>query len=101
MNPHNEDTNWIVLQPDVLGSEQEGWQVNAAYSINKVIRLSDYESDEEVVQALQAAGLIHDGIQPSQIDIDGDEDILYISDTRNWQPLYHLERTSRPMVMVH
>ena len=90
-----------MLQPDVWGSEQEGWTVNTAYSMNKVIRLDDFESDEEVVRALQAIGLIANDVDPGQVDIDGDEDMIYINDASNWQPLYHLQRTDRPMVLVH
>jgi hypothetical protein len=101
MNSLNESSNWLILQPDVLGSEQEGWQVNNAYSINQVIRLQNYESDEEVVTAMKAAGLLPEDISLDNVDIDGDEEIIYINDASSWQPLWHLVRTNRPMVLVH
>jgi phospholipase C len=93
MNPFNENSNWLILQPDVLGSEQEGWSVNAAYSTGRIINLDDFESDIEIVEALQEVGLIPDNVEAWQVDIDGDEEMIYVNDASNWQPLWHLQRT--------
>ena len=55
--------------------------------------VQDFESDWEIVEALQAIGFIPDNVEPWQCDIDGDENFIYVNDASDWKPLFHLQRT--------
>jgi hypothetical protein len=79
-----------VLSLDVWGNEEDGWDLNQSFSTNRLYEI-DFEDDEQILAQLKASGELADWISLDDIDIDGDQNTLFIENSHNSRPLLHLE----------
>jgi hypothetical protein len=87
-----ETKSFEVLNLDVWGNENEGYEVNQAFNTGKFIEmtLDQYESDEFIIMSLiDMDFLTHEAID--KVNVDGDGQTLYINDDRTSKPLYQLQ----------
>lgn len=80
-----------IINLEVWGNEEDGFEVNAAYNTNKFIEmtLSQFESDEWIINAMIEKGFLTEEAV-DKVDVEGDGGFLYISDSRTYKPLYEL-----------
>ena len=82
--------NWDLITLDVLGNEEDGFEINAAYSSGRSVFIPMWEYDQNILQALKDMSAIDDEANLEDIEIDGDQYGLYISDKHNGCPMYEL-----------
>ena len=83
-------SKWAVISPDVWGDGEGGWEVNDAHQVG-TIELSNSEDDDAVINDLIAGGHLIEEAR-GNVDIDGDEDILYIGQMSDARPILHVQR---------
>jgi hypothetical protein len=74
---------------DVWGNEEDGFGVNV-YSSSGTIEIPSGAKDADILRVLKEDGFIDPHIKLSDIEIEGDEYELHVSDSRNSQPVYQL-----------
>lgn len=89
-------TNWKLISLDVWGNEDDGFEVNAAYHTGITLSIDDHEHDHSVIGALRDGGYLADDVAYEDIDVDGDEYMMYITYVPTGEPLWHLEATDDP-----
>jgi hypothetical protein len=82
---------WQVWGLDVWGNDIDGYEVNDRYRMFP-IELTESYTDEELLQALKDFGLIQEFCTLDQLNIDGDDECLFIDDASNGQQIYQLEK---------
>lgn len=87
-------TMWEAITYDVWGNEDDGYEVNAAYTTGRIYEIDDYEDDDAIIKALTDGGEIYGDLDREDIDIDGDEHVLYIN-YKGW-PAMELRRDDSP-----
>ena len=83
-------SRWAVIQPEVWGDGEGGWEVNDVRQIGK-IELSNADDDDAVINDLITAQYLTEEAR-GNVDIDGDEDMVYINSRENFRPLLHVQR---------
>lgn len=85
----SEQDNWEFISYDSDG----GYEVNAAYTTGRIYEIDD-DSDTGIIRFLHRAGFVDDTINDLDIDIDGDENVIYV----NYQgyPICEFRRTNKP-----
>lgn len=74
----NKTNTWEFISYDLWGNEEDGFEVNAAYHTGRVYEIDD-ESDDGIINFLRSAGFVDDDVDATDIDVDGDETIIYIN----------------------
>ena len=93
----SEDTNtWEYISYDLWGNEEDGFEVNAAYTTGRVYEIDD-DSDTGVIRFLRDAGFMDDDVDEMDVDVDGDEDVIYIN--YRGYPALEFRRTDEPANM--
>jgi hypothetical protein len=86
-------SNWEVITYDVWGNEDDGFEVNQAFTTGRVIEVCDDEDNDSIVEGLINSGEFHAGVVGADIDVDGDEHVIYINDAKTFEPILELHRT--------
>lgn len=100
----DEINNWEFIFYDLWADGEGGYSVNDAFPSGIVLHIDDWESDIGVIKALRDTDLLRstvvdhldtDVVNDDDIDVDGDEHIIYI----NYQniPMCELQRTHKPV----
>jgi hypothetical protein len=82
-----------VLELDVWGNEEDGFDVNDVYRTHIKIEC-DFEDDDSILIALKNAGYLPN-YTVDELQIVGDENFLSINDDDSWKPLLQLELVGR------
>lgn len=86
-------SNWEVIEYDVVGNAEDGFEVNDLHHTSQTIAIDDFEEDAGVVDALVDAGHIPDTSVPGDIIVEGDEECLYVNNAADGYPILELHRT--------
>lgn len=78
---------WELWTYDVWGNETDGWDVNDRTCLDREFALPTDSSDDEIKQALIDAGYLKPGFE---IDLDGDDMIVFVNQSNNDFPLFEL-----------
>ncbi len=92
---------------DVIGNAKDGYEVNdrSCFSRDCQINTTKAEynkgteqeftenapSDSQILSALQSIGFLNNKVQVSDLDIDGDDKNLYITEAKDSYPLCELQ----------
>ena len=82
---------WRLHSYDVWGNRKDGFQVNQEFRTSYVLRLPRDVKNKELVRILRAEGYVARHIH---LDVDGNEDDLYIENARTGEPLFALRKES-------
>jgi hypothetical protein len=84
-----------LIDLDVLGNEEEGWEVNAAYNLGFTMEMNffQYEDDEYIIEKLIEAEYLSE-IAREMVEIEGDNGFLEIKNSKTGMPLYQLQMKS-------
>jgi hypothetical protein len=82
---------WDVYGLDVWGNEEDGFEVNDSWKIGSV-RLGEDPTDEEITSALIGNGYLKSRVTADQLDIDGDDMSLFVSDIDTGEPVFNMFR---------
>lgn len=82
-----------ILNLDVWGNEDDGWSVNAAYYTGRSVELSENEinNNQSIINKLIAAEMLIDTATTKDIEIEGDETMLYLNNATTGCPIFHLQ----------
>lgn len=89
----SQSTLWEVISYDVWGNQDDGYEVNAAYTTGRVVEIDDEENDDNVVAALIDAGEL---VPNAAVDLDGDETCIYVNAKADMYPVLELRKTEQP-----
>jgi hypothetical protein len=90
----DEINNWEFISYDLWADGEGGYSVNDMFPTGIVLHIDDWESDIGVIKALRDAGLFGSAIvNEDSIDVDGDEDVIYINYENS--PACELQRTRK------
>lgn len=87
-----EEHRYYICTYDVLGSDQDGYEVNDMYRTNDYIELLDDASEHDILVKLKAIGYIKLGAKLSDISCDDDGETIVIDDANNGCPLFELRK---------
>lgn len=97
--PRQEVECWRMYTYDVWGNARDGFEVNNVFRTGHVIEIPVREgrggvgaSDRDILNILKEAGLVRQDVRPSQVRIDGDDEILEVEWASNGEPQFRLER---------
>ncbi len=79
-----------VLSLDVWGNENDGFDVNQSFYTNHYIDIPDINNDADIIVELIDNGLLKSHATTDNIEIDGDDFMLYVSESKTGCPLFHL-----------
>lgn len=79
---------WVTY--DVLGNAQDGYEVNDVYPTDTTIELASEDDDEAILSGLIAAGALIPNVKRSDVDIDGNDGLLYLNEASDGYPLGEL-----------
>lgn len=82
---------WTVWGLDVWGNEEDGFEVNDRNRIGTIL-LRPEASDREIVNALKNEWLMNARVKLSDVNIDGDDMLVFIEDAKNGEPVLQLTR---------
>ncbi len=88
-------SKYIITRPDVLGGFPQGWEVNEARSTGQTVLLTEEQActDQAVIDSLiEVEFLVAGTCAEEHVVVDGDLDMLYVSDFKTGRPMYHLQR---------
>lgn len=74
----DESSNWEQITYDLWADGEGGYSVNESFATGRVFEIDD-ESDTGIIRFLRGAGMIDEDVDEMDIDIDGDEDVIYIN----------------------
>lgn len=80
---------WRLVTYDVWGNEEDGYEVNNKFSTSTVVSIRENATDDQVITALRRAGVIK-GVRSKSIDLDGDDEVIAVTDARDGQPAFEL-----------
>ncbi len=86
-------SKYIITIPEVWGNEKDGWEVNDARSSGSYVDLTYDEAccDQTIIDRLIEAELLAAGtLAENDVVVEGDVDMLYLSEYESGKPLYHL-----------
>lgn len=86
---------WRFYDLDVWGNAEEGYEVNASYRTLHTIELPKDATPKEILQCLRDNRDIKKGLRRKLIEIDGDEDTIYISYKGRPEIELHREREGK------
>lgn len=81
---------WEIISLDVWGNKDDGWDVNQAFHTRKMIELPEEFADKDVRDALVGAGYLKKTCQTRHLEIDGDDQVIYVNQAKDDYPLYQL-----------
>lgn len=71
-----------VIIYQLLGNNKDGYEVNDAYSSNYTMEFKDHSFDDNsIIKELKSIGFLNKHLRNKSIEIDGDENNLYINYT--------------------
>lgn len=92
----DETNTWEYISYDLWGNDVDGYEVNAAYTTGRIYEIDD-DSDTGVIRFLRDNGFMDDSADEMEIDIDGDEDVIYVN--YKGYPALEFRRTDEPANM--
>jgi hypothetical protein len=72
-------TTYRLYSYDVCGNDADGYEVNDVFKTSETYELDESLTDSELIQSLQAQGCIKSGIDMDLIEIEGDDETVYLS----------------------
>jgi hypothetical protein len=93
----SESNNWEYISYDLWGNNVDGYEANAAYTTGRIYEIDD-ESDTGIIRFLHDAGFMDDDVNEQEVDIDGDEDVIYVN--YKGSPALEFRRTDEPANMA-
>lgn len=81
---------------DVWGNERDGYEVNDIYPSQGRVTFYNDATNTEIVSAMKRGGFIRPGIHTRSIQIEGDEEIVYLNVARTGKPVFELRAVSYP-----
>lgn len=86
---------WEIINLDVWGNGDDGWEVNQAFHTRKMIELPEEFTDKDVRDALVADGYLKKTCQTRHLEIDGDDMVIYVNQAKDDRPILQLFREDR------
>jgi hypothetical protein len=86
--------NWEYISYDLWGNDEDGYEVNAAYTTGQIYEIEDWEDDTGVIRFLRNNDFLHVDDEDMSVDVDGDEHVIYIN--HNGWPACEFRRTDQP-----
>ena len=81
-----------VINLDVWGNEDDGFEVNDLHNTGLVVDLADDADDASIVSALIEVDALQDYVTGADVDISGEPEFtLFVDDATNSMPLFHLQ----------
>ena len=81
-----------LITYDLLGNEEDGFEVNDAYRTNDFIEIQENDSDEDIVNKMKLEGLISTSFTDKLV-LDGEAGYsLYASFEKDGKPAFELRR---------
>ena len=88
----NTYSKWqLVDYTDVWGNEKDGWEINDWDIVEKEIVISDYATDKEIINYLNAIGYLGSN-DMRRIAVEDLGDFIEIEQRKYMKPLYSLRR---------
>ncbi len=81
---------WQIADLDVWGNEKEGFEVNNVFRLDVYIELPEDFTKADIVKALKLVGYLKKHVQNRQVTMDGDENFIYLEQTKNGCPVCYL-----------
>ena len=83
---------WTLWSLDVLGNEQEGYEVNDRYTLTRGMVIDDNASDQEILDMLMNCGYLIGGILLNEdVIIEWVDDNLINVYDKNMMPIFDIE----------
>lgn len=68
----------------LIGNAKDGYEVNDACNSDYVIEFKDYQfGDKDIIRELKNCGLLNKNLKNKSIDIEGNENTLYVNYVTN------------------
>lgn len=83
---------WRLIDYDVWGNSKDGYEVNQAFRTSTVVEFADDISDDALIRLLKREGVLKKGVRKSRIGIDGDDQVIYFTDSKLDRPEFELQR---------
>jgi hypothetical protein len=84
-----------VINYDVWGNEDEGFEVNNAFKTGKFITLYENMTDDEIIERLKEKDFVHDWVTIDSVEISGEFDhSLQVTAKENGKPLFELQNST-------
>ena len=81
-----------VINLDVWGNEDDGFEVNDLHNTGLIVDLADDAEDDAIVSALVEVDAFQDHVTGADVTIDGDPEFtLFVDDAASSMPLFHLQ----------
>jgi len=81
---------WRWISYDVWGNENDGWEVNAAYTTSVVYRISEHATNETILKTVWG-----DDSDEVKIESYSNEDTIYFVSKDYGQPLGEIRRIEK------
>ena len=81
---------WQVVDLDVWGNEEDGFEVNNVFRLDIYIDLPEDFTKTDVIKALKQVGYLKKHIQNRQLSMEDNEDFILIEQTKNGCPVCYL-----------
>ena len=86
-------SNWELISYDVWGNIDSGYEVNDIYNTGRVVEIINDEDDNQVLDALKALDVVHADVTVDELELDGDEEVIYVNDAGSSYPMCELRLT--------
>jgi hypothetical protein len=83
---------WQVWTLDVWGNEIDGYDVNDRSRAGYIELVESY-TDHDILQALKDENFLKESVKFTDINIDGDDTLIFIDSAENAYPLFQLTLT--------
>lgn len=90
---HNPVYQYELIEYDVWGNEEDGWNVNQAFHAHQYYFVDTRWDDKILIQELKKQGLIKKGVKSNLIGIEGDDYAIYFD--YNGKPEFELRRKEK------
>ena len=81
---------WRWISYDVWGNQEDGWEVNAAYTTSVVYRLSEDASDEAILKTIW-----QDDADKVELEWLSENDTIFFTAKKTGEPLGEIRRIEK------
>lgn len=83
---------WTLWSLDVLGNDDDGYEVNDRCCLDRAFELPEDATDAQIVNALRENHYLSGWVKTSHIEIGGDDLVIDVDWAKTGRPLFTLER---------
>lgn len=91
MSAIDQVSNWYIERPEIVYGNDK-WEIIDVHYTGQVISLHGQITNREIVAQLTNLGLLDKDFEFADLDIDGDEHNIYVTDINYAKPICRLSR---------